>query len=997
MNTYSRNDKQNFHMHETKYLEETHMKRSRFMTPLAALLLAFIFAATPANAQLVDFFGGKNKVNYDTFDWRMYETDHFEIYYYPEAEEHLDEVVNWAETAYEILSQRLNHQLTEKVPIIYFETHSEFQQQNVIPMFLPEAVGAFAEPRRNRLLIPLDDPPASMQALFTHELTHRFQYDILYGGAGNIASRLIDRPPLWVMEGMAEYLSDGFSVIDEMLVRDAVVNDFVPTVDEIANVAGFYIPYVYGNVIYKYIAETYGEGMVKNFVWELRKNGPNQGGVRKAFNDLFKVDTEKFSRSMRQWLRDKYLPALVEKEEPEEYGEMIRDKEFDKPIFSPVPSPSGDLVACLSFTTDDLDLMLISTKDGSLFKNLTPGYTTRWEYLIAQGVTAKQMDGHDLTWSPDGKQIALFARNGKYRDLVIIDAVSGRVVKQFQIQADQALNPAFLPNGREMLLSANTDGVRDIYLLDLDSEELTNLTEDDAFDYAPVVAPDGNTVIYTSVVDDRYHKLFVFEMNNPAIKTQLTFGPFNDLQPSFGPDGKSILFVSAETGIFNIYKLDLESGEIGQYTDVLGGTFFPSYDPNAADQGKIFFSGFLKRQYHLYSMELEQPLRTVDIAEYKRMEAERAVGFTPVVQMPIDEAAKDKQPKFDWNLDDLFAYGGVASDGSVLTIVQARFADMFGDENLTLVFNTIGNLRSYVIQYFNQKHRINWGVTIYNNNTFLAGNPNIFNQPSSVFVEQTTVENIGVSLFTRYPFNKYVRAEIAVGFNNRNYTFDSATLSNLSPAGKDLIDERFASGNFLVFGGKLVGDTARFNPAFGPISGRRWEISGQFAPGIESGDFLSFQTVTGELRNYFKLTDEMLIASRFFGGWSGGDAPDIFVFGGLNTLRGVDYLSQVGNRAFYINNELRFPLVNFASFPFGVRLNNIRGMVFFDIGGAWYADEEFEWTDDDGRLVDANAAVGFGVTFNFLNIPLNFTWSRGWDFKDFDDDYEYSFWIGPKF
>lgn len=962
-----------------------------FAVAVFAVFLGLL-TAMPADAQLIDRFGGKNKVNYDTFNWRVYETDHFLIHYYPEEEEYLDEVVNWAETAYEIISQRLNHQLSEKVPIIFFKTHSEFEQQNVIPMFLPEGVGAFAEPRRNRLLIPLDDPPDEMQRLFTHELTHRFQYDILdFGGAGS----LFQRPPLWVMEGLSEFMAEGFSITDEMLVRDAVVNDFVPTLDEIAGAGGFYIPYVYGNVIYRYMAEKYGEGSVKNFFWELRKNGATQGGVNQAVQELFKVSSEKFSREMRQWLRDQYLPDLVQKEEPEEYGEMLRNKEFRQPVFSIRPSPSGDLVAAISFAEGDVDLMLLSAKDGSLFRNLTPGYTNSYEYIIVQGVTSKMRDGHDLDWSADGRYIAVLARREKGRDLLIVDAVNSRIHKQIRVPADQPLNPSFMPDGRHVLLSATKDGQRDIFQFNFESGEMINLTQDEAFDYAPVISPDGKTVVYTSVVDGRYHKLFKFDLDSPETKTQLTYGSFDDKQPSFSPDGQSVLFASAESGIYNIYSLDLNDGAVSQYTDVIGGVFLPAYDPIAADEGKIYFNGFLKQQYHLYTMKLGEPIRLVDIDEYKREDAERAVGFTPVVQIPIDESEKDKQPTFDWNLDDVFLYGGVASDGTVLTIAQARFADMFGDENLTLVFNTVSDLRSYIIQYFNQRNRLNWGVMLYDNNTFLAGNPNIFNQPSSALVERTTVENLGVQLFTRYPFSKFMRAELFTGFNNRTYVFDSQTLSSFSAADRELLDERFASGNFINFGARLIGDSARFNPAFGPIAGRRWELSAQVSPGIGE-EFLSKQTVTAELRNYLKITESLLIASRVFVGYSSGDAPDVFVFGGLNTLRGVEFYSQVGNRAFYVNNEIRFPLVNFAAFPLGIRLANIRGLLFWDVGGAWYKDEDFTFYED-GKLVDANSALGFGFTFNFIGFPLNFTWSKAWDFDEFADDYEFNFWIGPKF
>lgn len=965
-----------------------HMSKAGIIAVVLGILVAM-----PASAQLIDYFGGKNKVNYDTFNWRRYDTEHFQIYYYPEEEAYLDEVVNWAETGYEIISQRLNHQMKRKVPIIFFKTHSEFEQTNIIPMFLPEGVGAFAEPRMGRIVIPLDHAHTRMQRLFTHELTHAFQYDIFY--QGRIPNPLSGQPPLWAIEGMAEYMSDGLSIMDEMLLRDAVVNDFVPTIDQIAGAGGFYIPYVYGNVIYNYIAEKYGEGAVKDFVWELRKTGLTNSGVKRAISELFKVGDDKFSRELRLWLRDKYLPALVEKEEPEEYGEMLTHKKFQEPIFSPRPSPSGDLVAALSFREQDFDLVLVSGKDGSLFKNLTPGYTNKYEYIIGQGVTTSTVDGRDLAWSPNGQYIALFARKGKNRDLLLIDPLRRRIAQQIQINADQALSPSFLPDNRRLVFSASKGGVRDIYIFDIASKELVNLTEDEAFDYAPAVSPDGKKVVYTSVVNGTHTKLFIFDLDSPEIKTQLTFGAFDDMQPGWSPDGKRIIYVSNETGISNIYTYMLESGEVSQYTDVLGGTFSPAFDPSAKDKDKVYFSSFLKRRYQLYTMELKEPIRTFNAQDLKTADAGQVVGFSPVVQIPINEEQKNKQPRFTLHLDDLMAIGGVASDGTLLSLVGARFTDMFGDESLTLVFNTIASYRSYAISYFNQRRRFNWGLTVYDTNTFLAGNPLVYAQPSERIVERTTVENLGVRLFTRYPFNKFIRAEFFAGFNNRTYTFDAVTLESLSPEFRENLDTRFAGGNFTYFGASLVGDTARYNPAFGPIAGRRYEFTGFFAPGFK-GDFKSYMTLTAEVRNYFKLNSSTLIASRAFVGYSDGDAPDIFIFGGLNSLRGYDYLSVVGNRAFYVNNEFRFPLINFIRFPGGIGLNNIRGVLFWDIGGAWYKDEEFTFMEG-GRLQDALSSVGFGLNFNFGYFPMHFNWAKRWDFKDFGDDWEFSFWIGPKF
>jgi hypothetical protein len=171
--------------------------RARRSASACLLAAAFIVASAGAlNAQSTFApYYGKNQIHYNTFDWHIYKTDHFEIYYYPEIEQHLERVASYAESAYQHVSSDLRHDLAQKVPLMIFKTHSEFEQENVIPGAAQEGVLAFAEGDRNRMLLPIDLPSDLLYGLITHELTHIFQYDI-------IPTSLIRRNiPLWVNEG----------------------------------------------------------------------------------------------------------------------------------------------------------------------------------------------------------------------------------------------------------------------------------------------------------------------------------------------------------------------------------------------------------------------------------------------------------------------------------------------------------------------------------------------------------------------------------------------------------------------------------------------------------------------------------------------------------------------------------------------------------------------------------------------------------------------------
>src|SRR4051794_21601688 len=212
-------------------------RRGAVLSAIAAVAVALASLPQPAAAQTpyVPYFG-KNQVRYDNFKWSHYETDHFIIYFYPEIEPHLERMAGYAESAYQKVSSDLKHDLAFKVPLILFQTASEFQEQNVVPGAAQEGVGAFAEPSRDRILMPMDAPPDLLFRLITHELTHVFQFDI-------IPTSLIRRNmPLWINEGMADYETDSWRPLDLETVRDAAVADIVPKMSKLENYGGFNNP-----------------------------------------------------------------------------------------------------------------------------------------------------------------------------------------------------------------------------------------------------------------------------------------------------------------------------------------------------------------------------------------------------------------------------------------------------------------------------------------------------------------------------------------------------------------------------------------------------------------------------------------------------------------------------------------------------------------------------------------------------------------------------------
>src|SRR5438094_145838 len=423
----------------------------------SALLAAIVVTggATPAGAQtsLVPYFG-KNNIHYDKFKWMIYTTDHFEIYYYPEIEQHLERVAGYAESAYQQISADLKHDLSFKVPLMLFKTHSEFEQQNVAgPDASSEGVAAFAEPTRDRMLLPIDEPPDQLYGLITHELTHIFEFDI-------IPQSLIRRSvPLWVNEGLSDYERAQWNPIDLMSVRDAAVADIVPKMTEMqgyGNTSKPRLVYNVGHAVVEFIEAKFGKEGIRQFMFALRKSVI--GGGEDAYEEALRMKKDEFDQAFERYLKDRFKP-FRDKERPADYGRDLspnQEKTHYAEALSIAPSPSGDLLAVVTINRKDgeLDVVLLSAKDGSMVRNLTEGFDKDYKFdHIVQPTSFNTVPW--MAWAPKGDRLAYFVRTEKERTLIVQNVLTRKIDYRIPMKTvDEPESPTFSTDGRMMAASA---------------------------------------------------------------------------------------------------------------------------------------------------------------------------------------------------------------------------------------------------------------------------------------------------------------------------------------------------------------------------------------------------------------------------------------------------------------------------------------------------------------------------------------------------------------
>jgi len=951
--------------------------------PAAAVLLIALAAmvATPALGQYRNI-GGKNKITHDTFDWKVYESPHFMIYYYPELEPFLEKLVSYSESGYLQVSTVLDWELGFKVPIFFYRTHGEFEQTNITMSMLPEGVGAFATPSKNRIVIPIDDAPDQMQDTLTHEIVHIFQYDMFY--QSDLSKAYRSAPPLWIMEGMAEFVSqDGWSTRNEAVIRDAVLNDMVPPIMTLN--AQSFLTYRFGQAAFDYMNEEWGLEGVRDFTQAFRRHLTSRN-LGKVVDEAFGVTPEEFDAGFRRYLRGKYIRGAIEKDEPADYGKEIGLKGRYVHTFSPAFSPSGELVAVLTNMEGEVDLVLISAEDGELVKNLTKGYTTSYEYIIVESFSGK----NDVAWSPDGNTIAVFVRRERGRDLMLVNAITGRKMEQITLpDIYESASPAFSPDSKRVLFAANKDGIVDIFEYDIEAGTTRNVTQDEFWDTNPTYSPDGSYCVYNRRING-HEKLLKVSLTDAQDKTQLTFGEHDDVQAAYAPDGKRIYFVTDESGIFNFAILDLETRRVNVHTDVVSGIANPIPLASTSEKERVGFTSFFKGKFRLYEMELEDPLRSYDPPAPEEMPSlDEQEDFKPDLELTIDEEEKQEYPKYKFFVESADAIAGISDLGDFITSSYIILSDMSGDQRIQVMLQSLYTYSNIEATYFNTRKRYDWGIHLFDLRDYFVYYD--FNDPSGLGRERT-YRRTGGTLFGAYPVDKFRRFEGSVGYMLRDH-WTPVVFEN------QIVDYMQVDDDLPYVGLSFIGDTARY-ASFGPIHGRKYTMSVQYAPEISdrTAGFTDFQL---EFRNYFQVTKRSLVAHRLFAFGSFSDVPNFRTFGGMNTLRSWDFRDFVGSRTAFSNLEFRFPLIDNVAFPFGMQIREIRGMIFWDIGAAWWDEEGFEFTEEDEngdeRFADVYSAVGYGFHFFFGPFQLHWDFGKRWDLADFESGFRTAFWIGYEF
>ncbi len=715
--------------------------RSRPLARLALVAAFLCVAARPAVAQFFAF--GQNKIQYRKLDWRVVRGAHIDLYYYPAEAALAPAALAYAEASYDTLRVQFGHEVASRIPLIVYASHTDFEQTNILPYTPPEGLLGATDFLKRRVSLPFQGNFAEFRHTIRHEMVHVFQLDLdaeSYHQAPR-SSRI--NLPLWWTEGLAELWSGGQDARDEMVMRDLTLSGRLPSFRQLTyTLSG--IVYPLGGQIHRWLADTYGDWRVALMYRELNRHDTFEDAVKAVYGRTLDQLSEEFQLAMRR----AYYPSVDSLAPLSVLGIEVA-KLAVKPAF--IPDTAGEGRGTVVYHSPGNGYL-------SIYRKSLEGGKAR--AILTGGRSAQLESFHPFESRIDASRPGFLLFTARYgdRDAVIVwDLARGKMVGRYQfLELVSLLSPHWLPDGQGIVVSALSEsGVSDLYRIRLPEGKLEPLTADHYQDLDPSPSPDGRRVVFAS---DRtadgirgFANLFVLDLRTSAI-TQLTSGPWRDESPIWSADGR-IVFSSDRDGVLNVFSVDtLGSGrrETSAWTGAFDAVPLPG-------DGGLVVGGFHDLSWNLYQYPVDAKARADTFALETASPAGRWAWEIPpdttadraTVREPyrrrltLDFAAGDAVfvPGFGGAQGIFFLMSDLLSDNLLVGSVSSFQGRRLG--------SIVSNLSGTAI-YLNRSRRVNWGVGAFRTK---ARN---FEADRVVAYDETAY---GVMGLLRYPLTRFTRVE----------------------------------------------------------------------------------------------------------------------------------------------------------------------------------------------------------------------------------------------
>jgi len=194
-------------------------------------------------------------------------------------------------------------------------------------------------------------------------------------------------------------------------------------------------------------------------------------------------------------------------------------------------------------------------------------------------------------WSPDGTRIAFYSDRSDNRDIWVMNA-DGSDQKQLTTDPADDARPAWSPDGKRLAFDSDRSGKHDIWVMNADGSDQRQLTTMPGENLFPSWSPDGTQVAFFSY-EGGVNDIWVVGTDGNNLR-RVTTGladerrnqcTFSCHQPAWSPTGTRLAFHSDRSGVYSIWVVDADGGNLSQLTTDSTKDYYPSW----TSDGEILF------------------------------------------------------------------------------------------------------------------------------------------------------------------------------------------------------------------------------------------------------------------------------------------------------------------------------------------------------------------------------------------------------------------------
>lgn len=493
------------------------------------------------NAQF--FYGltqdfGKNRVQFDEFDWVFYRYERFDIYFYRGNDELASQVSRLTDKTLVRIENFLDAPLDDRVQILVFNNLSDLKQSNVNSN-KDEDYNSHGVTRISgrRLFLHFNGNYADLETQLRSGLAEVVLSNLVYGSfTQSIKNSTLLNLPEWYTEGLISYIGKDWSTEVDVQVRDGFLTGKYKRINSLLGEDARYA----GHSLWHYIAQTYGRKVLKNIVYMAIVNR----NIESGFSYILGKDLQTITEGWKAFYTEQYKDALKE------------DELQGKPL---VKVPRSKLITRMSLRDDGKKLAYVKQKFGEYRVYIKDIETGKKKKILKGGYKIAQNSDYSfpiMAWHPNGEILALITEEKGFIYLNFYNLTDDKLEKKKFFKFDKILSMQYSNDGKKFLLSAVKKGQSDIFIYTILNTKIQQLTNDSYDDLNPSFFNGDKRVVFSSnrLTDSLRKK----EWNNDFPKKSFDLFAMEASEPD--EDTTVIWRLTNSNGINEMYPQEYEPG-----------------------------------------------------------------------------------------------------------------------------------------------------------------------------------------------------------------------------------------------------------------------------------------------------------------------------------------------------------------------------------------------------------------------------------------------------